>query len=62
MKNTTSSEDLEIKAAEESSHIQNLVDIIDAMDKRIEAWRSAASQWSCDTPEELIQKIDQLPE
>jgi|DEB19_MinimDraft_3_1074340.scaffolds.fasta_scaffold61624_2 hypothetical protein len=62
IRNTTSSQDSEIKEAEASHHIQNLIAIIESLDLQITAWRSAAGEWNCDTPEELRSRINQLPE
>lgn len=62
IRNTTSSQDSEIKEAEASPHIQNLVAIIESLDLQITEWKSAAGEWNCGTPEELRSRINQLPE
>lgn len=64
-RNTTSSQDNDIRRAEESNHIQNLIEIIQSLDEQISEWKSAAGEWSCETPDglrSLRTQIDQQPE
>jgi len=61
-KNTSSSQDREILEAETAPHISNLVAIINDLDEQIAAWKKAADEWQCSTPEELTNRIHQLPE
>ena len=61
-RNTTSSQDSEIDAAESSHHIANLVEIINELDLKIEEWKDAAETWGCDSPRSLRERISQLPE
>lgn len=37
-------------------------DIIRDFDEQITYWKKAASEWGCDNPDELINKINSLPE
>lgn len=62
LRNTTSFQDSAIKDAEASDHIQNLIAIIEDLDSQITDWSSAAKEWNCSTPEELRNRISQLPE
>ncbi len=62
IRNTTSSQDKEIKEAKDVPHIQNIIAIIESLDIQITEWKSAAGEWNCGTPEELRQRINQLPE
>jgi len=62
IQNTTSAQDNEIRAAEASDHIQNLIAIIESLDLQLEEWQRAAGEWSCDTPEALREHIRDLPD
>lgn len=49
LRNTTVSQDDDIRQDEESNHIQNLIEIIQSLDDQITEWKSAAGEWNCET-------------
>jgi len=61
-KNTSHSQDQEITNAENSAHITDLIAIIADLDGQISAWKRAADAWQCSEPEELANRIHQLPD
>lgn len=60
--NTSRDQDITIEDAKRSPHIENLCAIIDELDNQLSEWRHAAAKWDCDSPEQLVSKIDSLPE
>ena len=56
-KNTTTEQDREIKAAQSSDHVSNLVAIIEDLDGQLAAWKDAAD---CTEPSELKSKLERM--
>jgi hypothetical protein len=55
--NTTTEQDREIKAAQSSDHVSNLVAIIEDLDAQLAAWKDAAD---CSEPSELKSKLERM--
>ena len=55
--NTTVEQDRDIREAQNSFHISNLIAIIEDMDAKISRWRDASS---CNDPDELEAKLATL--
>jgi hypothetical protein len=55
--NTTIEQDLEIKAAQSSDHVSNLVAIIEDLDAQLAAWKDASD---CTEPSELKSKLERM--
>ncbi len=56
--NTSTQQDSQIREAQSSSHIDNLVAIIEDLDAQIVQWKEASD---CDSPEDLKQKLAETP-
>ncbi len=57
-------QDAEIRDAERSGspHVGELIEIIKDLDSQIQSWRDAASEWNCDSPEDLRSRIYHVSE
>ena len=59
--NTSPEQDRQVKAAQSSDHLLNLLDIIEDLDGQLTEWKAAADAGSgCDTPEGLRSFINSL--
>lgn len=59
LQNTTMQEDRLLTSIESS--VNDLVLLVERLDREITEWRVAADLLSCNTPDELADKINQLP-